>query len=433
MNKTFKRINSNGREFQLLTLPGTNLYKFEVINLYGANIERVIEKGGGPNVYGLSHFIEHLGFRAPQDYSTNVLLDRLKTEGTYNASTDHDRINYWFKTTMEHVNIGTRLVCNFALNNLMRIPDDEFEIEKKVVYNEAKRYADDDQTMFYFNTTPTVCGYNKEDNIIGIPETIETFTLDQAVMLKKVFLANGRQLYNITYDPMVMTEDAVLSLVNAELDRFPLPIRDSELDIVDDNYRELLRTPRVGHFTLESESEQAMTTLFMDNVRQSWTSQIANNYLGRYATNTSLDDIIREQNGLTYGVGFYEDLVSYKPFTILSCDVSRGTEDRLMELFNESINKSVQGFTETEYNKLMKTARLKRTMRNVNQENYDTLFWMSLWYPNLIDANPDLFAENLDAAATYLDGEFATYEKIQEHLTRTQQLVNDEQWSLVRS
>ncbi len=82
MNKTFRRITQNGRRFQLLTLPGANLYKFEIINLYGANIEREIEKSLGTNVYGLSHFIEHLGFRAPKDFSTNTLMDLLKTEGT---------------------------------------------------------------------------------------------------------------------------------------------------------------------------------------------------------------------------------------------------------------------------------------------------------------------------------------------------------------
>lgn len=431
MNKTFNRKFVNGRDFQLLTLPGTNLFKFEIINLYGANIEREMEKSLGLNVYGLSHFIEHLGFRATKDFPTEVLLDKLKTEGTYNASTDHDRINYWFKTTMQHVDIGTRLTCNYALNDLTNIPAEEFEIEKKVVYNEAKRYADDDQTMFYFNTTRAVCGLHEEDNVIGIPDTIDTFTHENAIYLKAIFLANGRQVYNITYDPMVMSEEEVLTRVNAELDRFPLPSPTYDQIVIDNNYHDMLRHPRLGEHKLENESEQAMTALFIDSVNHIWTTSIANSYLSRYATNTSLDDIIREQNGLTYGLHFYEDLIAYQPYTAFMCDVSRGTEGLLMELFEQSINTSVDAYDHAAHEKLMKTINLKRTMRYVNQENCDSLFWQSVWYPYVTEAAKESFAYDLNATMSLLDTQYATFEQVGSYLENVREMVNNKEWSIV--
>jgi len=431
MNKTFKRMTINGRDIQLLTLPGTNLYKFEIINMYGANIEREIEKSLGLNVYGLSHFVEHLGFRATRDYSTETLMDLLKTEGDYNASTDHDRINYWFKSTMAHVDITTQLVCNYALNNLRNIPADEFEIEKKVVYNEAKRYADDDQVMFSFNTVNTLCGYHEEDNVIGIPQTVETFTLEDAIMLKDVFLANGHQIYNITYDPTLMSEEEILTRVTDQLDRWALPAQTYDHVMIDEGYNDLLRHPVLGSKYLENESEQAMTALLIDNVDHIWTAGTANQYLSRYATGTSLDDVIREQNGLTYGVDYYENIVAYKPFTVFSCDVTRGTEDLLMELLASSINTSVDAYDEEAHAKLLKTRGLKRVMRNVNQERYDTMFWVGAWYPYMIEDNANAFADDIDAATLEIEAQHAQYEMIKNQLEKTRKMVNDKEWSLV--
>ena len=58
--KTFRTIKKNGKTYNFLALPNTNFFKLEIINMYGANIERVIENKYGKNLYGISHFIEHL-------------------------------------------------------------------------------------------------------------------------------------------------------------------------------------------------------------------------------------------------------------------------------------------------------------------------------------------------------------------------------------
>lgn len=429
MNKTFKRVTSEGRNFQLLTLPGTNLYRFEIINLYGANIEREIESRLGKNVYGISHFIEHLGFRAPKDFSTPKLMDLLKTEGTFNASTDHDRINYWFKSTMAHVDIANQLVCNYALNDLKGIPKDEFETERQVVYNEAKRYADDDQTMFYFNSTSALCGYNVEDNVIGIPETIETFSQEDAIMVKDIFLSTANQVYTVIYDPEVMPECEVIGRITQALNRFPTNERNGSIAVA---YEDMLKYPTPSSTVeVDNESEQAMTALILDNISNVWTARFANNYLSRLATDISLTDVIREQHGLTYGIWFNDDTISYKPYTSFLCDVTRGTEDFMMELFNESINKCVDAFDEEAFSKLRKTADLKRVMNYVNQENYAGFHWLALWCPKLFEEVDCEMAVDIPTALGVLDEKFANYNNTLEYLTKTAELVNKKEWSLV--
>ena len=205
MARSYKQITQNNKTFNMLALPGTNFFKIELINMMGSNIERVYGEKFDKNVFGISHFIEHLAFRSPKDYTSPELLKHLKQDGTYNASTDYDRINYWFQTTMDRIDLGIKLIANIALNNLDRIPQDEFNTERKVVFNEAKRYADDDQTMFWFNSTKSLTGYTDEDNVIGIPETIDTFTQSDCIAIKNSFLQSAETIFNVTFDPTLLT------------------------------------------------------------------------------------------------------------------------------------------------------------------------------------------------------------------------------------
>ena len=193
MKRTFKTKKIAGKNYNILALPGTNFFKFEIVNMYGSIVERIYQDRTGRNVYGLSHLVEHLSFRATKDYSSKELLSLINSEGVYNASTDTTRINYFFQTTMDRASLGINLVSNYALNDLTRISQEEFDIEKKVVYNEAKRYADDDQTMFAFNLYPRINELHPEDNVIGIPETIDTFSLEDAIALKSIFLQNQEE------------------------------------------------------------------------------------------------------------------------------------------------------------------------------------------------------------------------------------------------
>jgi len=158
-NKTFKTVVKNGRRFNLMTLPDTNFFKFEVINKYGSNVERVIKSKTAKNLYGISHLIEHLGFKSSKDFTTEELLTISKNEGECNASTSYDRINYWYRTTADNIDLAINFICNIAFNDLTKIDQKEFDTEKSVVYNEAKRAADDHQMMFYRNATRCLVGY----------------------------------------------------------------------------------------------------------------------------------------------------------------------------------------------------------------------------------------------------------------------------------
>ncbi len=429
MTRSYKQIERNGRTFNMLALPGTNFFKFEIINMMGSNVERLYNEKHNKNVFGISHFIEHLGFRTTKDYSTQQLLKLIKNEGTYNASTDYDRINYWFQTTMDRIDLGIKLVANYTLNTLDKIPADEFEIEKKVVFNEAKRYADDDQTMFWFDSTRALTGYATEDNVIGVPETIDTFTQEDCIAIKDIFLQSGRNVYNVTFDSDLLTPNEVIDKIEAELARHePLKTTDplSQAD-----YMAGVIQPQNVTTVLENESEQAMTLINMDVVTNKMTADSGNAYLSTYAEETSLNDIIREKNGLTYGISFGASNTSYKPYTYFGCDVSKGTEELLMELFEDSINKSTEGWTTEAHQNFMSAKKLKRTMSLLDQKNYGSWHTIATWYPEVITELKDVLATDLDKAYDVMDETYSTFEAIGGYLETVKETVNAKKYGKV--
>jgi hypothetical protein len=429
MKRTFKTKKINNRNYNILALPGTNFFKFEIVNMYGSIVERIYKARTGRNVYGLSHLVEHLSFRATKDYSSKELLSLINSEGTYNASTDTTRINYWFQTTMEKSSLGIKLVLNYALNDLTRISQEEFDIEKKVVYNEAKRYADDDQTMFTLNIYPTINELNPEDNIIGIPETIETFTLEDAIALKSIFLQNQEVHYNITYDPMILTENEIIEQIEFELNRFK---HEPNIEgISRETYYSYIKTIHNKNHIITNESNQMLTSINLDVVDNIIIANAGNDYLARYAKDTSLNDVIREQHGLTYGIDLYTRNIDYQDYVQFSCDVSKGSEELMMKLFEQSVNDSIDNWSEESYNKYMNTRRLKRTLNLLNQKNYE--FWINLnvWNHDIFEELKDIASEDLDKGYEELDKIFCTEEKIKNYLENFRFSVNLGRYSLV--
>jgi len=432
IKKTFKTVVKEGRTYNLLTLPNTNFFKFEILNMYGSNIERVLSVKRGKNLFGISHFIEHLAFKSPKDYTTEEFLSLGRNEGVFNASTNYDRISYWFKTTASNTNIAIRFVCNAAFNDFNKISLKEFETERDVVANEAQRASDDNQSMFYRNATAKLVGYESEDNTIGISETIQTFSFEDARAIKNIFLNNEENIFNITYDNTVISEEELLQLVEQEILRFDIPEK-TDMHITKYEYDKYLKHPLIGEFSLESEAKQSMTNIVIDGVDNTLVYGATLHYLSSLAEQTSLTDIIRHKNGLTYGVQFYLHNISYKPYISFVCDVTPGNETKLLDLFEESITLSTEAFSEEIYQKYMKTMKLKRVLHHLNLEAYET--WFHYNYMQAADLNSvrDILSKNIDDAYEYVESEIITYEAMKEAMQKIQELICKNQVSKVFS
>ena len=428
--KTFKTVEKNGNRFNLLTLPSSNFFKFEIINMYGSNIERVIEDKTGKNLYGISHFIEHLSFKSTKDFSSEELIDIGKNDGTFNASTGQERINYWFQTTMDNIDLAIKFVCNVSENDLTKVNQKEFETERDVVYNEAKKAWDNHQQMFHRNVTSRLLGYHKEDNNIGVPQTIKTFTLQDAISVKNIFLNNEQYIYNVTYDNTLMSEDEVIAKIEKELARFEVASTPL-FEVNNEEYKKGLKFPTNKEVKIESESKQAMTSVIIDGIDNNFISDASLNYLARLAKDTSLSELIREKNGLTYHVYFYTENISYRPYINFACDVTAGNEKKLLKLFRESINLSADNFDIEKYNRYIKTTKLKRTMANLNLVAHNIWFRYSYRASEELDEIRDIIANNIDDGYEYINNKIVTYKEMNRSIQKIRELVNDNAFARV--
>lgn len=429
-NKTFKTVVKNGKRFNLLTLPESNFFKFEIINRYGANIERVIKDKTGKNLYGISHFIEHLGFKSTKDFTTEEILSIFHNEGVGNASTNHDRINYWFKTTMDNQNLAIQFVCNVAFNDLTKVSENEFATERQVVFNEAKRALDNHQLLFSRDSVSSLVGYESEDNVIGKPETIETFTLDDAIAIKNIFLTADQIDFNIIYDSTLVSEDNIIDKILNQLDYFQTP-KKGYISVTHKEYLEYLKIPKISQIKIDSKSNQALTNITFDAIENTLVSGATLAYLSSLAKGTSLYDLIRDKNGLTYGIRFFTSIIAYKPYATFVCDVTKGNEKKLFELLKESINLSADEFSEDKYETYMKTAKLKRVMSNLNLESHEVWFYYNYMQASDLDLVRDTLALNVEDGYNYVEKEIITYTKMKESMEKIKYLVNNGMFSKV--
>jgi hypothetical protein len=430
MNKTYVVKNHEGYTFNLLALPDTNYFKFEIVNKIGSHIEKLYKEETGKNVYGISHLIEHLSFKSPQDFTSTELNKLLLSEGTYNASTDKDRINYWFETTMDRCDLGIKIVSNIAFNTLNKISFSEFEIEKSVVINEVKRYNDNDQNMFWYNCEKELCEYEENDNVIGDYENISNFTLDNCIVIKDSMQNGKEHIFNVTYDPEIVCAKDLMSKLVKEIKRFsPLnlttPIDDKKLEVCKNH-------PSSKSYHSENKSEQVLTYINIDCVKNIFTANFANSYFASYS-DTSLNELIREQNGLTYGIYFATSRINGKEFTYFGCDVTSGTEDKMLELFEESIVKSTNEFTKEKYEEFMKIKSLKRTMNLMNRKTYNSWHDEGTWHPDIIeDLKPEL-ENNIDLAYSKFEELYCTYEQILEYMKELKNKVISGDYGIVQN
>lgn len=433
MNYTLNKLNYKGHRVNLLTMPNTNFFKFEIINKFGSNVERVYNKKTGKNVFGISHFIEHLAFKSTKDFDTNTLMKHLKNDGVFNASTDYHRINYWFKTTMNKYETGMKLMFNCAYNDLKNIKPEEFETEKKVVMNEAKRYADDDQTMFYFNTGTAQLGLHEEDNVIGIPDTIEKFSLEDAIDLKSIFLNEGETIFNICYDPTVLTENEIMDTfdryynIHVETLKLTPSVTISQEDYFNGVGEKIVKSKSI----VSNEAEQNMTFANICKIDNIFVARLANLYLCDMAEDTSLTDLIREQNGLTYGVHFDVERIGKYYYTCFACDVSKGTENLLMELFKQSINESVDNFSIKKYEEFIESLKLKRDLGYLNVEKFTNIFYDEIWHENIVEKYDELKKHNIRDFFDLIYSDIATFENLKNYMQEVRQNVNNNSYSLV--
>lgn len=439
LKRTLIEIKGDGKTFYILGLPNSKCFNFLVRCNMGGNSEEKFKKLTQRNIFGLSHLVEHLSFKSPKDYTTDDFIKELRDKGIYNAMTNNNYIMYYHQSIMEHYKTSVDLVLNAALNDLSRVTEEEFVIERKVVSNEAKMYNSNVDNKFRRNAARQLTGQHIENDVIGLSETIDNFSLEDAKELKANFLNYSDTSYHITYDPLEMEIGVITKYILSKLNEFKKPKVFVNLY---ESYRKDIKKYSLKNTVekIESKSTQAQNVLafkFTDNItpKDYINLDFLIGYLNRYAPNKSLDYIIREKHGLTYNVSLYQDFGSSlnESIVYLVCGVTKGDEDKLIDLFKETLNLNNREFNFEDYRKYLKSKELKSIIGKLDQEYYDIYHDYPFYDTSLFKDNEELFAQDLDTVDLKLMEKYVDEDSVRSVLNKICSLINKQSYSLIQS
>jgi len=94
------------------------------------------------DIAGISHFLEHMGFKGTTTHPNNMeLIMPLDSIGSsYNAGTGHEVTDYYVKCGFQYVETAINFISDIYQNSVF--PEAEFEKEKGVILEEIRMYED---------------------------------------------------------------------------------------------------------------------------------------------------------------------------------------------------------------------------------------------------------------------------------------------------
>lgn len=132
----------------------------------------------GPEESGVSHFLEHMVFKGPEDLdalTVNLLFDRMGAQ--YNAFTSEEATVYYGAVLPEFALDLLRLFTRLMRPALRPV---DFELERKVILEEIARYEDRPGAMaFEWARQAFFQGHPLGNSVLGSRESITALTRDQ--------------------------------------------------------------------------------------------------------------------------------------------------------------------------------------------------------------------------------------------------------------
>ena len=397
MNRTLRFIDYKGIKVSVLELPNTDCFKVIAEHALGAELESLYKKDTGRDVYGISHLIEHLGFKSTRDYSTLELKKLLRDIGVHNASSWHNEVMYHFTSITSHYKDVIKAMVNVVNNDLKSVTEEEFNAEKSVVYNEIKMYEDDKSNMFGFEILPILLNLDKNDTVLGDKEIVLNSTLEDLVKLKSWFLDTPELIsYHIEYDPTAICIGEILEELYRVHNSFSFNV-DNSIDI---SKTSLMNKTSIIPNTVvkEVDIEQVLYNKYipLNDDNDCFLDSLVYRYLLNQPTGHSLYELVRDREGLVYYIALGANLLRGVRFISLKTETSKGNEETLLNTIEESLIKSRDNVNESVFNDLKRSHIIKNNLMHINQTVYTG-------YRNLKEEHPYTFAKYEHVLSTNID------------------------------
>jgi len=161
---------------------GVRIVTEEIPHVHSVVLGLWVETGSKneqPEVWGISHFIEHMLFKGTEKRNAMQIAQELEdTGGSINAFTDKESTCFYVRCLDSHLDKAIDVLSDIYLNSVFDA--EELEKEKQVVLEELKMYEDDPGDVAYELMFEKLWeNHPLGHKIIGKRETISAFSRDK--------------------------------------------------------------------------------------------------------------------------------------------------------------------------------------------------------------------------------------------------------------
>ncbi len=163
---------------------GVRILTEEIPHVHSVAIGLWVDTGSKnehPDVWGISHFIEHMLFKGTKTRTAMQIAQELEdTGGSINAFTDKENTCFYARVLDTHIDKAIDVLTDIYLNSVF--DPDEIEREKQVVLEELKMYEDSPDELSYDTIVENIWhGHPLGHKIVGTSDTIKEFSRNKIV------------------------------------------------------------------------------------------------------------------------------------------------------------------------------------------------------------------------------------------------------------
>ena len=286
---------------------------------------------------GIAHFTEHTIFKGTEHKSASVInsyLDRLG--GELNAYTTKEEIVFHATVLKEDLSKAAGLL--FELATEATFPEKEIATEKGVVIDEIQSYKDSPADDVYDRFEEALfAGHPLGGAILGTASSVKKITSDELKRFVAQNFTPDRMAFTVVADfDEAKMEKALLKLISrhfpqqsctrGEVNAGSSAVPQNRFDKVVDKRNHEVNAVIGGFAPSLYESKDRITAVLLANI------------LGGPASNSILNDILREKNGWVYGVecGYTQ----YRDSGIMA--ISLGCDKENLEKCFKAVRKAIE-------------------------------------------------------------------------------------------
>lgn len=421
MNKFTKSLLTNGAELRALDLTGAEYIKITGKFNMGADIEHIlIDKYPDKKiVYGMTHFLEHLLFRNPGKYTTGEAVNIHKVNGDRNGGTTFNNMTAFFTTVIDKKDLGNGkyvpdttkmeesldVLMSIVNNDLNTISADEFLKEKEIVIKEANQFISIPKTAFMHKVRSGMLGRNLDDTIYGNVDDLNGLTLDDMKEFRKLYLQHTKLNFDIVYDSNAISLDDIKEMLYSydypEYNKADVITTISKT--ISHNQYDFIKKNKVIHIPSNDlpDGKNKNMRIIIPTSASLAVHSLLSEYIKTFNTENNLDKILREQEGLMYGMNIFSD--NYKSGHIIGIHtiLEEKNIEKFLSMFKEYTLKCIDEYSEKYFNDGIAIEKTQLKLESLNRGTNKVWFYMDDIDPSITHGVEDRLADN--CFDTYVD------------------------------